>query len=297
MIISRQRKKSMTVLSTPMYATPHLLNYDLLEVSGSLPKQFLTSHIQGLPVAFGLSGIDDVVFYKAQLGNSSFRIPAYVIHFEHDELSNIIKAQYSAFNTLGTQIEQKNLDVNAVLGDFVKFIDEAMLCDEARKLKRNRIGEIGTTPSVDLALRHGTCLVEGSINFPDAEENGNHQFKISYFDLTQDEYADEDPNYSYDKSNAKGLFFTFTDIRGWKPSQECQSAEWAYGFRLPDDLNAHTDLNAFQALMREMIDFLSVQWNEEFGEDVGDSDFAKIIFDCVLPYIRHLDAIKAIYQN
>lgn len=287
----------MTVLSNPLYATPHLFNYDLFEVSGSLPKQFVTSHIEGLPVVFGLSGIDDVVFFKAQIGNASFRIPAYVTHFEHSELSNIIKAQYSAFHTLTTQVEQKNLNINAVVDAFVKFIDDAMLCDEARKLKRCSFGEIGTTPFVDLSLRHGTCLAEDTINFPDAEDDGNHQFKISYFDLTQEEYEDEDQNYDYDKSSAKGLFFTFTDIRGWKPSQECQSAEWAYGFRLPDDLNADVNLESFQGLMREMIDFLSVQWNEEFGEDLGDSDFAKIIFDAVCPYIRHLDAIKAIYQN
>lgn len=287
----------MTVLSTPMYATPHLYHYDLFEISGSLPKQFVTGHIQGLPVVFGLNGLDDVVFFKAQIGNASFRIPAYVTHFEHSELSNIIKAQYLAFSTLSIQAKQKNLNIKSVVNDFVKFIDEAMVCDEARNLKRKSMGEIGTTSSVDLSLRHGTCLVEGSINFPDAEEDGNHQFKISYFDLTQEEYADEDPNYCYDKSNAKGLFFTFTDIRGWKPSQECQSAEWAYGFRLPDDLNVDIDLNEFQRLMREMIDFLSVQWNEEFGADVGDLDFAKIVFEHVRPYIRHLDAIKAIYQN
>lgn len=287
----------MTVLSTLLYAAPHILNYDLLEVSGSLPKQFLTTHIQGLPVVFGLSGYDDVVFFKAQIGNASFRIPAYVIHFEHKELTNIIKAQYSAFNTLSIQVSGKNLDINVVLNEFVKFIDDALLCDEARKLERNKIGEIGTTTSVDLSLRHGTCLVENAICFPDAKEDGNHQFKISYFDLTQEEYEDEDPNFSYDKTHAKGLFFTFTDIRGWKPSQECQSAEWAYGFRLPDDLNSAFDLKVFQGLMREMIDFLSVQWNEEFGEDLGDADFAKIIFDNVLPYIRHLNAIKAIYQK
>ncbi len=287
----------MTVFSAPIYATPHLFNYDLFSIAGSLPKLFVSSHIDGLPVSLGLGGIDDVVFFKAQIGNATFRIPAYVTHFEHNELNNIIKAQYLAYSTLSVQTEQKDLDINAVVYNFVKFIDESMVCEEVRKLKRTSIGEIGTTNAIDLSLRHGTCLVSDKINFANAEDDGLHSFKISYFDLTQDEFEDEDPNYSYDKSNPKGLFFTFTNIRGWSPSQECQSAEWAYGFRLPDNLNADSDLKEFLSLMRVMIDYLSVQWHEEFGPDVGDDDFAKIIFDAVLPYIRHLDAMKAIYQK
>jgi len=287
----------MTVLSAPLYGPAHLLNYYLFDISGSLPKQFVSSHIEGFPVEFGLSAVDDVVFFKAKLGAATFRIPAYLIPFEHFELENILKAQFSAFHTLKLQVSQQKKDLDRVLEDFVKFIGNAYICDEVRELSRTILGEIPTTPSVDLVLRHGTCLVEGKIAFPKAEEDGNHEFKISYFDMTQDEFEDDDPNFDYDKSQSKGIYFTFSDIRGWKPSQECQSAEFAYGFRLPDDLSVDTDLKAFHMLMRNMIDYLSVQWNEEFGEDLADGDFSKIIFDAIRPYIRHLNGIKAIYQN